>query len=267
MKHRLKRTWLTAAWAATTVLGAGTALAQDDSAALLARLKQLQPATRFDSVRPSAVPGLYEVAMGRNVAYVEPSGRYWVFGHVWDMQSQSDLTETRVADLDRVDFSQLPTDLAIRFVNGRPTRSLAIFADPNCGYCRLIEKDLAQLKDTAIYVYPVAILGQDSAAKVQAIWCSTDRAAAWREWMTKAAQPVAAAAKSAKCAAPIEQLMQLAKTARVEGTPTFVAADGRKRSGARSVAELSAWLDNTAARSSGQSGQSGQSVSIKSTKE
>ncbi len=245
------------------VLGSALSLsahAQEvEGAQMLAKLRQMQPATKFDSVKPSQLPGLFEVTMGRNLAYVDASGRYWLFGHVWDMQTQTDITQERMADLDRVDFKQLPTELAIRFVNGKPLRTLAIFADPNCGYCKVLEKELPQLEDTQIYLFPVGILGQDSMNKVQAIWCSADRAAAWKAWMTKADQP---AAPSAAClaAAPVERLSQLAKSLRVEGTPTFIAADGRKRAGARSAAELAAWLSHPSV-------SDGQAVSLKSTKE
>lgn len=260
MRHATILTTIKAVTIALALNLATGAHAQDDEAAkMLSKLRQLQPATKFDSVKASPLPGLFEVAMGRNLAYVDASGRYWVFGHVWDMQSQTDMTQERMTDLDRVDFNQLPTELAIRFINGKPLRTLAIFADPNCGYCKVLEKELPQLKDTQIYVFPVGILGQDSMSKVQAIWCSADRAAAWKAWMTKAVQPPAA---SAACiaAAPVERLSQLAKSLRVEGTPTFIAADGRKRAGARSAAELSAWLGN-------QPTNAGQAVSLKTTKE
>lgn len=243
------------------VIWVGVSIAQpiDSPAQVLATLRRLQPATQFDKVAASQLPGLFEVSMGRNLAYVDASGRYWLFGHVWDMQTQTDLTQGRMADLDRVDFGQLPTDQAIRFVNGKPLRTLAVFADPNCGYCKVLEKELPQLKDTQIYVFPIGILSQDSIAKAQAIWCSPDRATAWRAWMTKATVP---AAPSAACmaSAPTERLNELAKSLRVDGTPTFIAADGRKRAGARSVAEIAAWLNSPADRD-------GQAVALPSAQE
>jgi len=142
MRHATILTTIKAVTIGLALSLATGAHAQDDEATkVLSKLRQLQPATKFDSVKTSPLPGLFEVAMGRNLAYVDASGRYWVFGHVWDMQSQTDMTQERMADLDRVDFNQLPTELAIRFINGKPLRTLAIFADPNCGYCKVLEKE------------------------------------------------------------------------------------------------------------------------------
>ncbi len=219
-----------------------TAAQQADMQRMLAKLRELQPGTQFDAVAPAPnMPGLYEVAMGRNIVYVEPSGRYWLMGHIMDMRTMRDLTEDRMAELDKVDFARLPPDLAIKFVRGKPLKTVAIFADPNCGYCKQLEREVALLKDTQVLLYPVPILGQDSAGKIAAIWCSSDRASAWSNWMTKATMP---AQPSAACAAqvPIGRLMDLAKALHVDGTPTLVAADGRKRSGSLSAPALQAWL-------------------------
>lgn len=216
---------------------------QADMQKMLAKLRQLQPGTQFDSVAPAPnMPGLYEVTMGRNIVYVEPSGRYWLMGHIMDMRTLQDLTADRMADLDKVDFAKLPQDLAIKFVHGKPLKTVAVFADPNCGYCKQLEREIALLKDTQVLLYPVPILGQDSAGKIAAIWCSNDRASAWYSWMTKAAIPQP---PTAACAAqaPIDRLMELAKAVHVDGTPTLIAADGRKHSGSLSAPALQAWLN------------------------
>lgn len=215
---------------------------QADMQRMLAKLRQIQPGTQFDSVAPAPnMPGLYEVAMGRNIVYVEPSGRYWMMGHIMDMRTLQDLTADRMADLDKVDFAKLPMDLAIKFIHGKPLKTVAVFADPNCGYCKQLEREIAQLKDTQVLVFPVPILGQDSAGKIAAIWCSADRPGAWSNWMTKATMP---SPPSAACAAqaPIDRLMELAKAIHVDGTPTLVASDGRKHSGSLSAPALQAWL-------------------------
>jgi thiol:disulfide interchange protein DsbC len=73
-----------------------------------ARLKELYPSTRITAVRPSEVSGLYEVTMGRSVAFTDPTGRYFVFGHLFDMKEQKDLTAQRLSDINRIDFAQLP---------------------------------------------------------------------------------------------------------------------------------------------------------------
>ena len=58
------------------------------SAALLERLKTLYPATRFGAVSPTPWLGVFEVAMGNNIAYVDETGQFFLFGHLYDMKAQ-----------------------------------------------------------------------------------------------------------------------------------------------------------------------------------
>lgn len=236
------------AWAGLTVSVllttlSATAYAQSDDPAqkMLAKLRQQYPSTKFTSIASGPVDGLYEVVMGKNVAYIDKTGRYWLFGHLWDQSTQTDLTAAKMVNLDKVDVTQLPLDLAIRTVNGKPKRRMYVFSDPNCGYCKSLERDLPQLKDTEVYTFMTPFLGQSSATKIAAIWCSTDPAKTWNKWMTAQVEPTAP--QSATCNAPIEKLGQLAKTLGVQGTPTVFAADGRRQVGVESIAALSVWLN------------------------
>jgi thiol:disulfide interchange protein DsbC len=92
--------------------------AAENVEAMTARLKQMYPATRIERVDPSEIPALYEVVMGQNVAYTDASGRYFVFGHLFDMQTQRDLTAERLEKQQRVAFSELPFADAIKTVRG-----------------------------------------------------------------------------------------------------------------------------------------------------
>ena len=56
--------------------------APDEINALSARLQSLYPSTRFGEIRPTAWPGVFEVAMGANLAYVDASGQYLVPGFI-----------------------------------------------------------------------------------------------------------------------------------------------------------------------------------------
>ena len=103
----------------------------DVAKAIAEKLKQRYPATRIDQVLPSPLPGVYEVVMGRNVAFSDAEGRYFIFGHLYDMQSQRDLTAERKESLAKVDWSALPLENSIRFVNGKGERVLAVFSDPD----------------------------------------------------------------------------------------------------------------------------------------
>ena len=94
---------------------AGMAIASPSAieAEMEARLKELYPSTRITAVRQSEVTGLYEVTMGRNVAFTDGSGRYFVFGHLFDMREQKDRGQIRVRPRDP------RNEIALARVSGR----------------------------------------------------------------------------------------------------------------------------------------------------
>jgi thiol:disulfide interchange protein DsbC len=235
-----------------TLLAAATAFAQATDATpeqrLLSTLRQLYPATTFTRVQSTPVPGLYEVALGNNVAYAAEDGRYFVFGHLFDLQTQRDLT---VANMPasaqspaRVDFAALPLADAIKTVRGDGRRVLAVFSDPDCPYCQELEAHLAALDNATVYTFllPIASLHPQATKKAIAVWCAADRSRAWRAVVLERKTLA-----SKTCAHPIERNQALAAKLEVRGTPTLIAADGRMAAGAMPAAELSAWLEASVA--------------------
>ena len=210
------------------------------------RFKARNPSTQVASVRRSPIPNLYEVVMGRNIAYVDESGRFAIFGNVWDMEEQRDLTESKKAELDRVDLSQLPSKSAIRTVKGNGRRSVVIFADPLCGYCKQMERDLTKVTDITIDTYVLPILGPESVRLTRAITCAPDPRAAWSAWMLKSEQPPPPADT---CVGKGHDVVKFAESQRIRGTPTLVSSDGRRSPGALPLEKLATWLDTPLASS------------------
>ena len=208
--------------------------------AIAERLKQRYPATRIDQVLPSPLPGIYEVVMGRNVAFSDAEGRYFLFGHLYDMQSQRDLTAERKESLAKVDWSVLPLENSIKFVNGKGERVLAVFSDPDCPFCKKAEAELAKLDNATVYLFPFPIqsLHPNAVARSTAIWCARDRAQAWREALAGGKVK-----GKGECENPIAANMALADRLGINGTPTLIARDGRMLPGATSAERISAWLD------------------------
>ena len=156
--------------------------AQADEArtALAQRLQERYPATPIERVQPSEIPGLYEVMIGRNPAYTDATGRYFVFGHLFDLQTQRDLTAERLQAEQRVAFAELPLSDAIRTIRGAGERVLAVFSDPDCPYCRRLEEELAKVDNLTVYTfaYPLESLHPQARDKAVAVWCAADRARA-----------------------------------------------------------------------------------------
>ena len=244
----------TLAAALTTCLSV-TALAQPNQpptppelTSLIGRLQALYPSTRFGEIRPTPWPGVFEVAMGANLAYVDASGQYFLFGHLYDMKAQRDLTAERKDTLARIDFNALPLADAIKDVRGRGSRALAIFSDPDCPHCRRLEAELKGLSDVTIHTFlmPIASLHPQARAKAIAVWCAKDRLGAWQALMTRDQVP-----PSADCAHPVDRNVALAERLGVTGTPTLVAADGRVLPGAASAEQINAWLSRSTTSAEG----------------
>ena len=216
----------------------------DPAKTIAERLKQRYPATRIDQVLPSPLPGLYEVVMGRNVAFSDAEGRYFIFGHLYDMHSQRDLTAERKEALAKIDWSVLPLENSIKFVSGKGERVLAVFSDPDCPYCKKVESELAKLDNATLYLFPFPIqsLHPNAVAKATAIWCAKEPAQAWRDTLA-GKKLVGRVATKGDCENPIAANVALAERLGINGTPTLVARDGRLLPGAASAERISAWLD------------------------
>ena len=199
------------------------------------RLKELYPSTRISAVRPAEVTGLFEVAMGRNVAYTDGSGRYFIFGHLFDMREQTDLTARRLNEINRIDFGQLPLEDALKTVRGDGSRRMAVFADPDCPYCRGMEVELAKLDNISIYtfLYPLDGLHPGAVEKAGHVWCAANPSLAWSDLMK-----TGRVAASPKCPTPIVRTRQLADRLGINGTPTIILEDGSLIPGAATAAEI-----------------------------
>lgn len=228
------------------VLMASWAMAgEKEAAALLAALQAKYPSTTFDSVSPSPVEGLFEVVTmtpekRKQLAYADAQGRYMVIGRILDMQGQRDMTAERLASLNKITWSALPFDNAIKVVKGTGTRELAVFTDPDCPYCRRLEGELAKLDDYTAYIFlfPIAQLHPDARGKAEAVWCSNDPAKAWAALMLSGKNPPRKA-----CNAPIDANIRLATSLGIQGTPFMIRKDGGSLPGAAPSERINAWLD------------------------
>ena len=207
------------------------ALAQD-AAIRKAIAERLPDFPKIDEVTKTPIPGVYEIRLGTDVLYTDETGSYLIEGSLIDTKSRANLTEQRVSRLTAIDFKSLPLKDAIVWKQGNGSRKLVVFADPNCGYCKKFERELANVKDVTVYTFLYPILGPDSTEKSKVIWCAKDSTKAWRDWMVTGV-PANAAEKDEKCdLAPLERNLALGRRFKITGTPALVFEDGRKVPGA-----------------------------------
>ena len=212
---------------------AGAAFGQE-AAIRKALAERLPNLPKIDEVTRSPVPGLWEVRYGgTEIIYSDDKGEFiFVNGSLVETKTRTDLTQARVEKLLAIDWDKLPLKDAIAIKQGSGARKMAVFADPNCGYCKRFERDLMAIKDVTIYTFLLPILGADSVAKSRDIACAKDPAGSWRAWMVDGVVPTKAAA-GAKCdTAAIERNLEFGQKQRINGTPAVFFTDGTRRPGA-----------------------------------
>ncbi|HEX9390598.1 MAG TPA: DsbC family protein [Usitatibacteraceae bacterium] len=186
------------------------------------------PEVKIERVTKTNYGGLYEIFAGNEILYADEKVTFLVLGSLIDTQTRSNITEARMQKLTAIKFDDLPFDQAIKLVRGNGSRRLAIFEDPNCGYCKRFEQDVNQLENVTAYIFTYPILSPDSITKSKSIWCSPDRLKAWQDQMLRAQAPTAAGT----CDTPVDRLVALGQRLRINGTPTTFFESGDRISGA-----------------------------------
>ena len=196
--------------------------------------KKLGANAKVRSVAPAPVGGLFEVLVGNDVFYTDSTGKYLIQGEIIELATGKNITEQRQADLNRIKWTDLAQANAMKTVRGNGSRQLAVFSDPNCGYCKRLEKSLQQLDNVTIYTYLIPILGPDSLQKSKQIWCAADPYKAYMDWMINGTAPNG----KSDCATPLDKNMAYAKSYGITGTPTLFFTDGSRFPGAVQITDI-----------------------------
>jgi thiol:disulfide interchange protein DsbC len=222
----------------------GSAFAQE--AVIRKNLAERLPSLpKIDEVSTTPMNGLYELRInGSDIFYTDAEGNFLLQGNLFDTRGKRNLTEERITKLSAIDFDTLSFKDAFTVVRGNGKRKLAVFADPNCGYCKRLENDLQKVSDVTIHTFLIPILGQDSADKSRNIWCAKDKGKAWLDWMIRD-QP---AAKANCDTAALERNLDFSKKHKITGTPTVFFADGSRVPGAISAQQVEKMLASAKAQ-------------------
>jgi thiol:disulfide interchange protein DsbC len=200
--------------------------------------ERLSNLPKIDEISKTPMNGLFEIRMGNDVMYSDAEGHFLIQGALIDVRQKRNLTEERLEKLSTIPFDQLPPKTAFTQVRGNGKRKLAVFADPNCGYCKRFEKDLQKLDNVTIYHYLYPILGEDSKTKSKNIWCAKDKAKTWNDWMINGATP-----PNANCdTSAIDTILAFGQKQRITGTPMILFTDGTRVPGAVPMAQVEKML-------------------------
>ncbi|WP_428099407.1 DsbC family protein [Candidatus Rariloculus sp.] len=205
-----------------------TALAQDG----VGDLTKQELAAKLNGVdasdlSESPIEGIYEVAVGTNVAYISSDGRYLLQGEIYDIDTSRNLTEqtrssTRTGILSTVDRD---TMLVFSPADGDVKHTVTIFTDIDCGYCRQFHRDIDEVNALGIEVrylfYPRTGPDTESWAKADKVWCADDRNTAFTRATGGGAVPEETCANT-----PVSTHYDLGLQVGVRGTPAIFSASG-----------------------------------------
>lgn len=204
--------------------------------------------SEFDGIEVEEVSvtpfdGIVELRLqGNDVIYTNTNVDFIFQGSLIDVASRTDLTAQRIEELNRIDFTDLPLDKAIKTVKGNGAQQIAIFEDPNCIYCKRLHEALNEIDNITIYSLLFPILTPESRTISEHVWCSDDRSAAWNAWMQDGKKPA-----EKTCETPIDDLLQFGLDQGVQGTPAIFFEDGSRANGFLPVDKLKERLDAAAA--------------------
>jgi len=244
--RKLIALWLPALW-----LGAALpALAETSVADVEARLATiLPPGMKPESVRPTEIPGLFEVVVGDHLFYAASDGSHLFMGSgdLIETAKGVNLSDQRRAALEErrgkralAAIDALGEKNMIVFAAAKPRRTLTVFTDVDCPYCARFHRDVPALVSAGVTVryllFPRNGLKSPTYARSVAVWCADDRAAA-----------IGVAKGGGKldmrtCENPVAEHYRLGQEAGVTGTPTLITDSGQIIPGALPAARLLAML-------------------------
>ena len=213
-----------------------------DEAAVIKKAVETKLARTVTSVTKTPYLGLYEVYVDGQIVYTDEKVSALLIGALVDGKTMKNVTDERMQKLTAIKFADLPLALAVKQVRGDGKRVFATFEDPNCGYCKKLAKDLAKLENVTIYTFLYPILSPDSLEKSNQIWCATDRAKAWNEWMIDGKAP---SGKGDCDTTAVKKTIEMGRKLAITGTPTIFFADGERIPGAIPIAKIEQKLAQT----------------------
>lgn len=227
---------------------AGSACATDavETPAQIAQMLGIDP----QDVRPSPVPGMYEVHKDHLFGYVTTDGKYLIQGDLINLKTGERITEEHRRRDRLAALRELGDANMITYAPPPPIKTrylVTVFTDVTCPFCRQLHSEMAQFNERGIAIryafYPRS--GPHSAAfrEAEAVWCSSDRHTALDRAFADAGENKAIPQKNDNCSNPVLREYNLGQELGLRGTPMMILPNGKKVDGYLTPQDLAAYLD------------------------
>ncbi len=192
---------------------------------------------KVSSVSDSAIAGLFEVATDQGIFYVNADASNLIQGSLYQVNENgvTDLTEQAMGKVRQQAIQEFAGD-TINYLAENEKYSITVFTDINCGYCRKLHNEVAQLNQLGISVkylaFPRGGLNSKTYQDMTSIWCAEDSAKAMNN-----------AKRGGKiipevCTNTVAQQYELGRRLGVTGTPAMVFENGQLQPGYVPAAQL-----------------------------
>jgi thiol:disulfide interchange protein DsbC len=183
------------------------------------------PGARADELRPTPVPGIYELTRGIDVAYVTADGKYAFSGDLYELSSNNDLTEQHRRELRVKRIAAFPENEMLIFGPQSPKYTITVFTDVDCPYCRKLHSQIGEYNRLGVRVryllFPRTGPNTTSWTKAEQVWCSANR----NDALTHA--KLGEELKAKPCTDnPVARSYALGRDFALEGTPAIILPDG-----------------------------------------
>jgi thiol:disulfide interchange protein DsbC len=217
--------------------------AKDPRAAIAAKFPEISP----EQISVAPVEGLFEVRIGSKIAYVSADGRYLVQGEIIDLGTDENLTESRRESVRRDVLAGISESGMVVFSPARPTTTVTVFTDIDCGYCRKLHKQIADYNAKGIKVrymyYPRMGPGTESWTKAEQVACAKDRQGALTR--SKAGEKLSDKVCQPN---PVAEHYNTGRDFGIQGTPAIVLESGELIGGYLDPTELAKYIAETKAK-------------------
>lgn len=200
--------------------------AEPDLNRIKSSLAKTFPEAAKGTLRPSPLPGLYELVLDAQIYYVSADGKHLFLGDLVETRTRVNLTETARDKIAAQLLGEIGEQNMIVLAPKETRHTITVFTDVDCAYCARLHQDVPELNRQGVKVryllYPRAGSGSETYRRSVAAWCAADRIKA-----------IGIAKSGGKldmktCANPVDRHYQLGERLGISGTPTIFLENGKK---------------------------------------
>ena len=205
------------------------------------RLLELSPRMQVERVISLEALGIYaiEISGGRTIYGME-DGIHFFTGNLFRFDGDiTNLSELRQNTKRKQLMNAISDKDTIAFGDGQgeSLETINVFTDVDCGYCRKLHSEIAEINALGIRVrylaYPRGGIGSEGYEKLVTAWCAKDPQATLTN--LKSGRTM----KMSNCESPVKDQYFLGQQIGISGTPAIITSDGRLFPGYLPAGELS----------------------------